>query len=313
MSKDTLTHQLTETIDELSSAESLKGLFHQHRDGNPLPSGKALEDIINLSRSILFPGYFGNSSVNISTIKYHIGVRVEKLYEMLAEQILAGLCFANDCESETQTELQHQRAKAGVIAAKAIMEFPKLRKILATDVEAAYNGDPAAMSHGEIISCYPVIKALTNYRIAHVLHKLGVPLIPRMMTELAHSETGIDINPEATIGHHFTIDHGTGVVIGATCIIGNHVKLYQGVTLGAKSFPLDSDGNPIKGIPRHPILEDGVVIYANATILGRITIGKDSVVGANVWVTQDLKPKTKKYKKDKTDNIFLEFNNGTGI
>lgn len=214
MSKDTLTHQLTETIEELSSAESLKGLFHQHRDGNPLPSGKALEEIISLSRSILFPGYFGNSSVNISTIKYHIGVRVEKLYEMLSEQILAGLCFANDCETETQAELQHQRAKAGVIAAKAIMEFPRLRKILATDVEAAYEGDPAAMSHGEIISCYPVIKAITNYRIAHVLHELGVPLIPRMMTELAHSETGIDINPEATIGKHFTIDHGTGVVIG---------------------------------------------------------------------------------------------------
>ena len=288
MSKDTLTHQLTETIDELSCADSLKGLFHQHRDGNPLPSGKALEDIINLSRSILFPGYFGNSSVNISTIKYHIGVRVEKLYEMLAEQILAGLCFANDCETETQAELQHQRAKAGVIAAKAIMEFPKLRKILATDVEAAYNGDPAAMSHGEIISCYPVIKAITNYRIAHVLHKLGVPLIPRMMTELAHSETGIDINPEATIGHHFTIDHGTGVVIGATCIIGNNVKLYQGVTLGAKSFPLDEDGKPIKGIPRHPILEDNVIVYSNATILGRITIGQGATVGGNIWVTEDV-------------------------
>ena len=162
---------------------------------------------------------------------------------MLSEQILAGLCFANDCETETQAELQHQRAKAGVIAAKTIMEFPRLRKILATDVEAAYEGDPAAMSHGEIISCYPVIKAITNYRIAHVLHELGVPLIPRMMTELAHSETGIDINPEATIGKHFTIDHGTGVVIGATCIIGDNVKLYQGVTLGAKSFPLDKDGN----------------------------------------------------------------------
>ena len=296
MSKDTLTHQLTETIDELSSAESLKGLFHQHRDGNPLPSGKALEDIINLSRSILFPGYFGNSSVNISTIKYHIGVRVEKLYEMLAEQILAGLCFANDCETETQAELQHQRAKAGVIAAKAIMEFPNLRKILATDVEAAYNGDPAAMSHGEIISCYPVIKAITNYRIAHVLHKLGVPLIPRMMTELAHSETGIDINPEATIG-----------------IIGNNVKLYQGVTLGAKSFPLDKDGNPIKGIPRHPILEDDVIVYANATILGRITIGEGCIVGANVWVTKDMKPKTKKYRKEKQSLLDIEFNNGTGI
>lgn len=166
------------------------------------------------------------------------------------------------------------------------MEFPRLRKILATDVEAAYEGDPAAMSHGEIISCYPVIKAITNYRIAHVLHELGVPLIPRMMTELAHSETGIDINPEATIGKHFTIDHGTGVVIGATCIIGDNVKLYQGVTLGAKSFPLDKDGNPIKGIPRHPILENDVIVYANATILGRITIGEGCVVGANVWVTK---------------------------
>ena len=173
MSKDKLTHQLTETIEELSCPKSLKGLFHQHRDGNPLPSGKALEEIINLSRSILFPGYYGNSSVNISTIKYHIGVRVEKLYEKLTEQILAGLCFANDCESETSQELLRQRAKAGVIAAKAIMEFPRLRKILATDVEAAYEGDPAAVSQGEIISCYPVIKAITNYRIAHVLFELG--------------------------------------------------------------------------------------------------------------------------------------------
>ena len=144
MSKDTLTHQLTETIDELSSAESLKGLFHQHRDGNPLPSGKALEDIINLSRSILFPGYFGNSSVNISTIKYHIGVRVEKLYEMLAEQILAGLCFANDCETETQAELQHQRAKAGVIAAKAIMEYPKLRNDPGSGAQLCQKGRAAS-------------------------------------------------------------------------------------------------------------------------------------------------------------------------
>ena len=164
MSKDTLTHQLTETIDELSSAESLKGLFHQHRDGNPLPSGKALEDIINLSRSILFPGYFGNSSVNISTIKYHIGVRVEKLYEMLSERDSRHDTHTrNGCISiGSGSHIQHQRAKAGVIAAKAIMEFPKLRKILATDVEAAYNGDPAAMSHGEIISCYPVKRSASS-------------------------------------------------------------------------------------------------------------------------------------------------------
>jgi serine O-acetyltransferase len=140
-----------------------------------------------------------------------------------------------------------------------------------------------------------------------------VPLIPRMMTEMAHSETGIDIHPGAKIGEYFTIDHGTGVVIGATCVIGKHVKLYQGVTLGAKSFPLDKDGNPIKGIPRHPILEDNVVVYSNATILGRITIGKSCVIGANTWVMEDMRPKTKKYKKIKRDTLDIQYNNGTGI
>ena len=149
--------------------------------------------------------------------------------------------------------------------------------------------------------------------MAHELYRLKVPFIPRIMSEYAHGHTGIDINPEATIGKHFTIDHGTGVVIGATCIIGDNVKLYQGVTLGAKSFPLDKDGNPIKGIPRHPILENDVIVYANATILGRITIGEGCVVGANVWVTKDMKPKTKKYKKEKQSLLDIEFNNGTGI
>ena len=157
------------------------------------------------------------------------------------------------------------------------------------------------MSQAEVISCYPVIKALTNYRVAHALHEQKVPLIPRMMTEMAHSETGIDIHPGAQIGRYFTIDHGTGVVIGATCVIGNHVKLYQGVTLGAKNFPLDDDGTPIKGIPRHPIIKDNVVIYANATILGRVTVGEGCVVGANVWVTEDMKPMTKKYRKESKD------------
>ena len=178
---------------------------------------------------------------------------------------------------------------------------------------AAYNGDPAAESYAEIISCYPVIKALTNYRLAHELVQLGVPLIPRIISEMAHSETGIDIHPAAQIGSHFTIDHGTGVVIGATCIIGNNVKLYQGVTLGAKSFPLDENGNPIKGIPRHPILEDDVIVYSNATILGRVTIGKGCVVGANLWITKDMKPKTKKFKMEKKDYLDIEFDNGTGI
>lgn len=292
-----MTHILTQTVDMLSEQESLKGLFHQHRDGNPLPSGKALEEIIDLSRAILFPGFYGKSSVNIKTIRYHIGVNVERLHKLLSDQILAGLCFCKTCEEESYQELSEQRGRAESLAAQLISRLPKIRKTLSTDVTAAYNGDPAAESYGEIISCYPVIKALTNYRVAHELVELGVPLIPRMMTEMAHSETGIDIHPAATIGEYFTIDHGTGVVIGATCIIGNNVKLYQGVTLGAKSFPLDADGNPIKGIPRHPILEDNVIVYANATVLGRITIGEGCVVGANVWVTEDMEPNTKKYKK----------------
>ena len=191
----------------------------------------------------------------------------------------------------------YRRPQAEELATKFIERLPDIRAVLATDVDAAYNGDPAAESKAEIISCYPVIKALVNYRLAHELVKLGVPLIPRIITEMAHSETGIDIHPAAQIGHHFTIDHGTGVVIGATCIIGNNVKLYQGVTLGAKSFPLDADGNPIKGIPRHPILEDNVIVYSNATILGRITIGKGCVVGANIWVTEDMEPMSKKVKR----------------
>ncbi len=301
MSKLELTHQLQATVEALSEPDSLKGLCHQHRDGNPLPSGKALEAIIDLSRSILLPGYFGNSQVNLSTIQYHIGVRLEKLHALLSDQILAGLCFADECEKESRQQLNRRSNKAAVLAAQVIIKFPEIRKTLATDIEAAYQGDPAAVSQAEVISCYPVIKALTNYRVAHALHEQKVPLIPRMMTEMAHSETGIDIHPGAQIGRYFTIDHGTGVVIGATCVIGNHVKLYQGVTLGAKNFPLDDDGTPIKGIPRHPIIKDNVVIYANATILGRVTVGEGCVVGANVWVTEDMKPMTKKYRKESKD------------
>lgn len=298
MSTDYLTKILTTTTERLSQPESLKELFHQHRDGDPLPSGKALKEIIELSRAILFPGYYGKSTVNIRTITYHIGVNIERLHKLLSDQIAAGLCFVDTKSYDSTTEfLTHHKDKADMLATKLIERLPDIRAVLATDVEAAYNGDPAAESHGEIISCYPVIKALVNYRVAHELVKLGVPLIPRIMTEMAHSETGIDIHPAAQIGHHFTIDHGTGVVIGATCIIGNNVKLYQGVTLGAKSFPLDDSGNPIKGIPRHPIIEDDVIVYSNATILGRVTIGKGCIVGANIWITEDMEPQTRKYKK----------------
>lgn len=308
------TKQLKQTVDELSSEKSLKGLFHEHRDGDPLPSARDLEEIVQLIRSILFPGFFGNSIVHLHTVQYQIGVDIERLHKLLSRQVLAGLCFIADCKCENADYMRLcMQEEAEMISARIIEKLPMLRKILSTDIQAAYNGDPAAMSWGEIISCYPVIKALSNYRFAHELQLENVPLIPRLITEMAHSETGIDIHPAATIGTHFTIDHGTGVVIGSTCIIGNHVKLYQGVTLGVKSFPLDKEGNPIKGIPRHPILKDRVIVYANATILGRITIGHDSIIGANVWVTRDMRPRSKKYKQNKTDILDIDFYNGEGI
>ena len=286
MSSSDYTHILTKVVSELSRTESYKGLMHQHQDGEPMPSGKILEEFVELARSILFPGYFGNSTVNSKTINYHIGVNVEHLFGLLKKQILAGLCFAKTFEDSTSIEILREDAEER--AARFVEKLPALRELLATDVVAAYNGDPAASSYGEVICCYPAIRAITNYRIAHVLLELQIPLIPRIITEMAHSETGIDIHPAAQIGPHFTIDHGTGVVIGATSIIGKNVKLYQGVTLGAKSFPLDEDGKPIKGIPRHPILEDDVVIYSNATILGRITIGRGATIGGNIWVTENV-------------------------
>lgn len=282
MHPEDLNQLFTDTTRQLTADESLHTLLHECQDGVPLPSGQVLGEIISLCRAILFPGFYGRSTVGHHTLAYHIGVDVERLYHLLSEQIHAGLCFqCNRAEA-------HEEAQQ--LAATFIGRLPQLRSILATDVEAAFNGDPAAESYGEIISCYPIIKAISNYRIAHELLLLGVPLIPRIITEMAHGETGIDIHPAATIGHHFTIDHGTGVVIGATCIIGNYVKLYQGVTLGAKSFPLDEKGNPIKGIPRHPILEDNVIIYSNATILGRITLAEGTVVGGNLWVTESTTP-----------------------
>ncbi|MBS7409189.1 MAG: serine acetyltransferase [Prevotellamassilia sp.] len=293
---DNYAHILAQTVEALSDTQQMKGLFHQHRHGDPLPSAPALEEIICLCRALLFPGYYGKSALNHVTVKYHIGMETERLFGLLTSQIEAGLCFSEDNGPHCDCHCH-----AAEIAAKLISRLPEVRRILATDVEAAYLGDPAAQNYGEVISCYPVIKALTCYRLAHELHKLGVPLIPRIITEIAHSETGIDIHPAAQIGESFTIDHGTGVVIGATCIIGKNVKLYQGVTLGAKSFPLDADGNPIKNNPRHPIINDDVIIYSNATLLGRITIGKGATIGANVWLTRDVEPGEKVTKTDGTD------------
>ncbi|HOS84266.1 MAG TPA: serine acetyltransferase [Bacteroidales bacterium] len=279
--------KLLQTIHTLSSPESYNSVYHQPNHGSPMPSVKEMQEVVSLIREIIFPGYFGLDILQEATISFYTGVTVDKLFTLLTRQIRRGLCFACDTNS-AQHVCASCDGKAEEIAVQFIESLPEIRRILSTDIQAAYNGDPAAKSFGEIIFCYPVIKALLNYRVAHQLVQLNVPLIPRIISEMAHSETGIDIHPEATIGEYFTIDHGTGVVIGATSIIGNHVQLYQGVTLGAKNFPLDEQGNPIKGVPRHPIVEDNVVIYSNATILGRITIGKGAIIGGNVWVTNDV-------------------------
>lgn len=277
-------------VDKLSEYDSFKSVYHENRDGEPFPSGLVLRQIVDLCRSILFPGYFGNPMVDRRTIKYHIGVNVERLQALLEEQVLAGLCFG--CTDEERS-LADKKAESKQVVSVFVEFLPELRRVLMTDIEAAYYGDPAAKSFAEIILCYPAVRAISNHRIAHKLLEQGVPMIPRMISEMAHSETGIDIHPGATIGERFSIDHGTGVVIGETAIIGDNVKIYQGVTLGAKSFELDEFGNPVKDVPRHPILEDDVIVYANATILGRVTIGKGAVIGGNIWVTSDVEPGAK--------------------
>lgn len=289
MKQSSFARLLSDTVEKLSdySSAEKRGFVYEYTDSDSIPSGKVLEEVVELCRSIFFPGFYGRSCINSDTLKYNIGVTVERLYILLKQQIAAGMSLNRNGENYSRADT---KKRAETVALKTIAMLPDIKDTLITDVVAAYKGDPAATNYSEVISCYPVIKALTNYRLAHVLHKLGVPLVPRMLTEIAHSETGIDIHPGAEIGNHFTIDHGTGVVIGATCIIGNNVKLYQGVTLGAKSFPVDPNGMPIKGVPRHPIIEDDVVVYSNATILGRITIGRGAVIGGNIWVTEDVKP-----------------------
>jgi serine O-acetyltransferase len=239
-------------------------------------------------RSVLFPGYFGKSELTAESMHYHVGSTLDRILDMLQQQVRRGLCFV--CEKARGEQCHDCDEKALRVTMEFLSRLPRIQKLLAGDALAAYEGDPAATTPDEAVFCYPGMMALTNYRIAHELHSLEVPLLPRMITEHAHSITGIDIHPGATIGEQCFIDHGTGVVIGETAVIGHKVRIYQGVTLGAKSFPLDEDGNPIKGMPRHPIVEDEVVIYAGATILGRITLGKGSVVGGNVWLTRSVPP-----------------------
>ena len=272
-----------------------------------LPSREVLTGVMDDLRAALFPGHYGAPDLSDEGMRYYVGHTLDAAIAALEEQVRRGYIFActhgtPDCE-----ECEKQAAPT----TRAFLErLPAVRALLGTDARAAYEGDPAATSPDEAVFCYPGMTAVTHHRIAHELYQLGVPLIPRIVSELAHSATGIDIHPGARIGASFFIDHGTGVVVGETCIIGDRVRLYQGVTLGAKSFPIDEHGRPIKGVPRHPIVEDEVIVYAGATILGRITIGRGSSVGGNVWLTHSVPPASRVTQAQIRNDLFDE---GLGI
>lgn len=260
-----------------------------HLGHRPLPSREAIANILEDFLDILYPGFYRRQNLHMGNVEYHVGDLIDGLHDKLTQQIARAL--RHDC-AEDPGDIDFE-AMAQQKAIELLRRLPDLRSILEQDVQAAYLGDPAATNCYEIVFCYPGLEAVTIYRLAHELVLLSVPLIPRIMTEYAHSKTGIDIHPGARIGPSFFIDHGTGVVIGATCDIGARVKLYQGVTLGALSFPRDANGNIIRGMKRHPTLEDDVVVYANATILGGDTVvGHHAVIGSNVWLTRSVDPHT---------------------
>jgi serine O-acetyltransferase len=273
-----------------------------------LPSRDAVLRVVEDLRSVLFPGYFGTSEMSAESMRFHVGSTLDRVLSDLGRQIKHGMCFY--CDEPDPARCPECQARAQSKTERFLDDLPRIRALLATDVRAAYEGDPAATSRDEAVFCYPGLVAITNYRLAHALHELGVPLIPRMIAEQAHSVTGIDIHPGATIGESFFIDHGTGVVIGETCRIGSRVRIYQGVTLGAKSLPLDDDGKPVKGVDRHPIVEDDVIVYSGATILGRVVIGRGSVIGGNVWVTRDVAPGSRVTQARAREELFGQ---GAGI
>jgi serine O-acetyltransferase len=271
--------------------DSCKGddCFH-HLEPTPIPTQESAIQIINQARRILFPGYFTQTRLDVLNLEYNLGQETTELFERLSKQIILSIkheCLRYDQPCSQCIERAHDTAL------KFIQALPDLRAILATDIRAALVGDPAAKSFDEIISSYPGLFAITVYRMGHKLYELDVPLLPRMMTEHAHSLTGIDIHPGAEIGESFFIDHGTGVVIGETTEIGKHVRIYQGVTLGALSLPRDAR-NRFKNKKRHPTIEDDVIIYSNATLLGaKAVIGARSIIGGNVWLTESVPPDTK--------------------
>jgi serine O-acetyltransferase len=299
---------LDEVVGKLCDPASYERVYHHTLHDQPMPSVETLMEIMSRLQAVIFPGYYGKSDISPESMRFHIGSNLDTISKLLSDQIKRGYCFF--CSLDQADPCVDCDKRAMELAGKFLGTLPKIRSLLADDVLAAYEGDPASKTPGETIFCYPSIRALTHYRVAHELHHLGVDLIPRIITEMAHSATGIDIHPGAEIGRSFFIDHGTGTVIGETCVIGDHVRLYQGVTLGAKSFPKDDSGALIKGIPRHPVVEDDAVIYSGATILGRVTIGRGSTIGGNVWLTRSVPPGSRIMQ---TRAMEEDFEDGAGI
>jgi serine O-acetyltransferase len=274
-------------VDRLRESREVTHSVRFHGRVRELPSRVELVSIVENLYAALFPTHFGRHDLTDESIDFFVGATLNDGMLSLSEQIRRGLQFAPGRDVDNEAQL---RAEAVVVTRAFAHELPEIRNLLVTDLAAAFSGDPAATSVSEILLCYRGVNAIIHYRLAHALHRLGVPVVPRMIADIAHEATGVDIHPGAQIGGSFFIDHGTGVVIGETAVVGEHVRLYQAVTLGAKRFPTDVTGALIKGEPRHPIIEDHVVIYAGATILGRITVGRNSSIGGNVWLTQSVPP-----------------------
>lgn len=279
-------HSIVSALRE--SRETTHNVRHKGRL-REMPSREALRQIVEGLSAALFPTHYGRADLTDDSIDFYVGHTLHHTLTLLAEQVRRGLRFTTDADELPEAAL-HDRAQH--ITRQFASDLPTVRSLLVSDLQAAYQGDPAASSVSEILLCYPGMTAIIHYRLAHALYRLGTPLLARLIAENAHSLTGIDIHPGARIGPAFFIDHGTGVVIGETTVIGERVRLYQAVTLGAKRFPANEQGHLIKGQARHPIVEDDVVIYAGATVLGRITIGRGSTIGGNVWVTQDVPPQS---------------------
>ena len=279
--------KLNQIVDSLNATYDLHGGIN-HVDGTNLPSYDEMVLILNDLLQVLFPGFFCSDRLRRGNLRNWSGNKMDRIYHSLVIQVSKSIRFGNPqaCEGDCEE-------KARDLVIKVLNEIPRIRAILKTDVAAAYKGDPASQSHEEIIIAYPGIFAVALYRVAHLFYGEGIPLLPRMISEFAHTKTGVDIHPGATIGESFFIDHATGVVIGETCKIGDYVRIYQHVTLGSLSFKKEKDGTLIKGLKRHPTIEDNVIVYAGCTILGGETvIGKNSVIGGNVWVTESVEPNT---------------------